>query len=250
MQAVIQLLQDLVNLHNRVVALETQVAQLRQDAQDCPKKSVFPLAQDAEGNYDSDASGGGQQGVGLVPLLCETKAQPEVERERSGLERRGGGGTVAGNLVPVEILREFQDLDTPAVVAALTDWYEYRRERRLAKWQQRTLRQKLTELQQYGPAGIVAAIQRSIGNGWQGLFAPDAVEGKGAKAQASVVVHTPNVKTPEQDLRDEWYKWHSRVNGFVPAWAGAQQAMDDIEILKEKSRQNREKKKTPEVAEK
>jgi hypothetical protein len=250
MQAVIQLLQDLVNLHDRVVALETQVAQLRQDAQDCPKKSVFPLAQDAEGNYDSDASGGGHPGVGRVYFLCETKAQPEVERERSGLERRGGGGTVAGNLVPVEILREFQDLDTPAVVAALTDWYEYRRERRLAKWQQRTLRQKLTELQQYGPAGIVAAIQRSIGNGWQGLFAPDAVEGKGAKAQASVVVHTPNVRTPEQDLRDEWYKWHSRVNGFVPAWAGAQQAMDDIEILKEKSRQNREKQKTPEVAEK
>jgi hypothetical protein len=34
------------------------------------------------------------------------------------------------------------------------------------------------------------------------------------------------------DLRDEWYKWHSRVNGFVPEWPGAERASLEIEQLK------------------
>ncbi|MEY3160537.1 MAG: hypothetical protein RIT25_528, partial [Planctomycetota bacterium] len=37
---------------------------------------------------------------------------------------------------------------------------------------------------------------------------------------------------PDDDLRAEWFKWHSRINGVVPAWPGAAAAVKDIERLK------------------
>lgn len=248
MQVIIQLLSDLVALNGRIEKLETQVAQLAQDGLICQKNPVLPLAEVVSDNYDPARLGGGQGGW-VSPPVCEAKESPEVERERSGLEKRGGGGTVAApqNFLPV-LEADFPALNTPEVVAALNDWYEYRRERRLAKWQTRTVKQKLAEMAEYGPAGIVEAIQQSIGNGWQGLFAPQPVAAKSGrnaagKAAEPTIVHGNPPSTPGDELRDEWYKWHSRVNGCVPNWVSSQQAMEDIEVLKQEMENRRQKKK-------
>lgn len=61
-------------------------------------------------------------------------------------------------------------LNTPAVHDALDEWFTYRRERKLAKWQARTIRTNLAKFELHGPAAFVAAVQESISNGWQGVF--------------------------------------------------------------------------------
>lgn len=64
------------------------------------------------------------------------------------------------------------ELDTPEFLAKWEEWHAYRRERRLPPWLNRTRTAKLKELAAYGHATAIAAIDNSIGNGYQGIVVP------------------------------------------------------------------------------
>jgi hypothetical protein len=40
-------------------------------------------------------------------------------------------------------------------------------------------------------------------------------------------------RSSDDELRDEWEKWNSRVRNAIPPWVGSEQARQDIEMLKE-----------------
>ena len=54
---------------------------------------------------------------------------------------------------------------------AWNDWLAYRRERKLGKWVQATLKSKAKEFAEWGLEATIANINYSIGNGYQGIFA-------------------------------------------------------------------------------
>jgi hypothetical protein len=77
-------------------------------------------------------------------------------------------------------------LDTDAFRAAWADWMAYRQERRLRTLLPRSVSEKLAEMAAWGEPAAIAAVRQSIGNGWQGIFPPDARFGTsppGAKNQ-------------------------------------------------------------------
>lgn len=78
-------------------------------------------------------------------------------------------------------------LDTPEFRAAWEDWRGYRRESKLPAWKARTVKAKLAELAAVGSERAVAAIQKSIANGYLGLF-PDAPPRADKRSAASIPV--------------------------------------------------------------
>lgn len=192
------------------------------------KKDENPV----DGTLTGSVQGGGTYGGG-----GSTALEAVTERKKEGdRESKGKGETVTN---PENILPEFPELNTPEVRSALSEWYAYRRERKLAKWQMRTLRVKLEELRQYGPSGLVASVRASIGNGYQGLFAPEADAAK-AKPNAQAHVMKPIKPTADDEIRDEWFKLNSRAFGFVPKWVGVEAAKADIPKIKDLLRRKRE----------
>ncbi|GEM_PF-4497879 len=57
-------------------------------------------------------------------------------------------------------------------------WLKYRRERKLAKWTESTLRIKAKQFAEWGVEATITAIRTSIAQGWQGVF-PDKKPSKG-----------------------------------------------------------------------
>lgn len=70
--------------------------------------------------------------------------------------------------------------NSPAFVKAWAEWLQYRRERHLPKLKPTSLRKQFKLLMEWGEAASIASIDRSIAQGWQGLFPPPA---EGAKGQ-------------------------------------------------------------------
>lgn len=62
------------------------------------------------------------------------------------------------------------ELQSEAFDAAWREWHEYRRQRRLSKWKPVTVRKQLNALARVGPDAAVATLEKSIRNGWNGLF--------------------------------------------------------------------------------
>ena len=73
-------------------------------------------------------------------------------------------------------------LDTPAFASVWADWLRYRRERRITTRPQ-TLTAQLKKLAGLGEAVAIATIERSILNGWNGLF-PEGGKGNAADPYA------------------------------------------------------------------
>jgi uncharacterized protein YdaU (DUF1376 family) len=69
-------------------------------------------------------------------------------------------------------------LATPEFVAAWADWCAYKRERGQTL-RSRTAKAQLGEMSGWGQSVAVAAIRKSIVNGWTGVFQPDANSGRG-----------------------------------------------------------------------
>jgi hypothetical protein len=76
-------------------------------------------------------------------------------------------------------------LDTPEFRSAWSDWFAYRRERRLGTWKQQTVTKKLAECERCGAVASIAAINDSIGNGYAGFW-PDKFATK-SKASGSAL---------------------------------------------------------------
>lgn len=71
-------------------------------------------------------------------------------------------------------------LQTPAFLAAWTDWQAYRVERRLAAYKPLTVAARFASFIEWGEAGSIASIRESIRNNWQGLFPPRPTSGGSA----------------------------------------------------------------------
>ena len=69
-------------------------------------------------------------------------------------------------------------LATPEFVAAWADWCAYKRERGQTL-RSRTAKAQLAEMNGWGESVAIAAIRKSIVNGWTGVFQPDAHGGRG-----------------------------------------------------------------------
>jgi hypothetical protein len=64
-------------------------------------------------------------------------------------------------------------IKTPEAAAAFARWQAYRREAKLGKWKPVTIRAALAKFEPHGAPAFIAAIDKSISNGWRGLFEPD-----------------------------------------------------------------------------
>lgn len=71
------------------------------------------------------------------------------------------------------------ELQSEAFDAAWREWHEYRRERRLPKWKPVTVHKQLNALARVGADAAVATLEKSIRNGWNGLFPEQQRQGKG-----------------------------------------------------------------------
>lgn len=94
-------------------------------------------------------------------------------------------------------------LETEAFKAAWSDWLAYRRESKLGKWKDRTVKAKLAEMASWGEAVAIESIRSSIANGWQGLFEPKVGGGRGGRSARTVSV--PKETTDKWDAAErEW----------------------------------------------
>lgn len=88
-----------------------------------------------------------------------TEALPEKRREESNTS------VLQGGTIP-------QGLSGPEFLKAWDEWFAYRRERKLPVWRAATIKKQLAALDEMGAPAAVEAINQSIANGWNGLFAP------------------------------------------------------------------------------
>ena len=77
------------------------------------------------------------------------------------------------------------ELDSVRFRAAWSAWLAYRRETKLKRWTDRTVKLQLRELAAAGEAVAVEAIRKSIANGWHGLF-PHPDNANGSKPPAGI----------------------------------------------------------------
>jgi len=63
-----------------------------------------------------------------------------------------------------------EELNTDAFKSAWSEYEQYRRERKMAKLKPRSVASKYKELAEYGHDEAIAAIERTIANGWAGIF--------------------------------------------------------------------------------
>lgn len=78
-------------------------------------------------------------------------------------------------------------MDTPEVRAAFERWSSYRQENRWGAWKSQTIDAKLNEYQGR-PGDLIADMERSIANGWRGIF-PDKAKGANHAKQSDSFNH-------------------------------------------------------------
>lgn len=110
-----------------------------------------------------------QEYSGKVPGRGEERREEKRRGEEKG---ETPSPPIASGPAWVEPLEQNHEMDTPASRDALAEWVAYRRERRLAPWQRRTWEKNLAGMRPRGATGLIAAVQHSIAQGYQGLFPP------------------------------------------------------------------------------
>lgn len=84
-------------------------------------------------------------------------------------ENKENKGAVAPTSIFSFLPQEFSDSEK--FRESWENWLCYRRERKLARWTQSTLKRQAKQLEAWGVDTSIANIETSITNGWQGLFA-------------------------------------------------------------------------------
>lgn len=84
-------------------------------------------------------------------------------------EKKENKGAVAPTSIFSFLPQEF--LDSQKFRESWENWLCYRRERKLARWTQSTLKRQAKQLEAWGVDTSISNIETSITNGWQGLFA-------------------------------------------------------------------------------
>ena len=108
-----------------------------------------------------------QTDVGQMSDTCPLEEEVEVEVEKKKKKKK--------NEADASIFDFLNDAfaSSETFREAWEDWIAYRRERRLPKWTESTLKRQAKSFLTVGPDSAVEMIQRSIANGWQGLFKPN-----------------------------------------------------------------------------
>lgn len=130
-----------------------------------------------------------------------TKTRPEKRREEksktSPSEKKGDAS--ASRAAEFDWDRDCPpNLNTTAVRDAMDDWFEYRRERKLAKWKPSTIKKQLAAFVDDGPTAFVAAVDHSIRQQYQGLFAPSGGGARGSPGTRLNDQHT--IKSDDDPL--------------------------------------------------
>lgn len=103
--------------------------------------------------------------VGDEPLAADCPFPPEVAKKPDAKFR-----AESSEIPPT--------LATPEFVAAWADWCAYKRERGQSL-RSRTAKAQLGEMNSWGESVAIAAIRKSIVNGWTGVFQPDSHGSRG-----------------------------------------------------------------------
>lgn len=96
-----------------------------------------------------------------------------------------------------------ESLNTPEFIAAWDKWIGFRKEIK-KKMTALTMAQQLKDLSKYGPVAACAAIEKSISNGWQGLFPETAPNNGTTTGQtreqylSNKMLRTPHLMTQEE----------------------------------------------------
>ena len=101
-------------------------------------------------------------GTTVPPLQEETSVQDEETSLQEGKRSRKNGKAIEPAPIP-------EALDTPEFRAAWSEWLDHRRELK-SPATTRAQAMQLKQIAEMGPARAVRAIERSIANGWKGIF--------------------------------------------------------------------------------
>ena len=107
----------------------------------------------------------------------------DQEKEKTKKEKESGGRPPRRDIFSFlpQSFAESEDF-----VRAWDDWLAYRRERKLGKWVEATLKSKAKEFADWGLEATIANIAYSIGNGYQGIFAPKSPPSQPKSAGANL----------------------------------------------------------------
>lgn len=122
----------------------------------------------------------GGDGVGHAEAMPDPKPGPCSENSSSSSSSPSGLSSAAQKKGDRSASRSDFDwdrdcpsnLNTSTVRGAMSEWFAYRRERKLAKWKPSTIKKQLAAFADDGPGAFVAAVEWSIRQQYQGLFAP------------------------------------------------------------------------------
>ena len=131
----------------------------------------------------------------------ETQQKPMGSHARSGSgsesgSSKGDGGSGGKGREPPEDTPLPSTLDTEAFRRSWRDWCRHRREIR-APLKPTTVSRQLPKLERFGHDGAIASIERSIENGWRGLFEPRREATGGASAPAEAGTTTGGARPDE-----------------------------------------------------
>lgn len=160
---------------------------------------------------------GGSKGGANTPTDPDTDTDPVSDPEKKKKKL-----TASKLLTEIEIPAE---LKTPELEIALSDWQEHRKQKKKPLTPKQIERQ-LQKLASEGPAAATYRLNRSIENGWQGLWFPsDAAD---TTLQALLKKNgRPPVSTPISPARwkSKFFAEHNREpvdDDELLAWIGAQ----------------------------
>lgn len=105
------------------------------------------------------------------------KSEKRVEGEKDAPAGRGGSGPAVEVEWWPKTFAEFPSLNTPEALTAFGKLLRTRKKRRDSAWDVDRLRGKLREFEHHGAAAWVSAVEKTIGNGWQGTFPPTGPQG-------------------------------------------------------------------------
>lgn len=148
-------------------------------------KSEFPPPPEECRTNDGHMSDICQSNVSQVSDSCplEEELELELEKKKKQKEKESGGRPPRRDIFSFlpQNFAESEDF-----VRAWNDWLAYRRERKLGKWVEATLKSKAKEFADWGLEATIANIAYSIGNGYQGIFAPKSPPSQPKSAGANL----------------------------------------------------------------
>ena len=143
-----------------------------------------------------------------------------------------------------------EPLNTPTFREQWIAYEEYRRENKFRRMRPTTIKAKLAELSEWGEEVAIAQIRQSIGNGWQGIFAPKAFsskpraagapEAKEGSARPRTIWQIKQVlEAVEEDLKDLRHH-RAEVAGGDYHWAAPRYKQEYYAKLKQRKQLNKE----------